>query len=618
MTTQCVQVKLEFGHSASIRNKPSADGFTHDWIVFVRGSEGNDIHHFVEKVIFNLHDSFPKPRRVVKEAPFQLQESGYGGFTMPIEIHLKNREEPKKVQFVYDLFLHVDGDPPVNHVRGEKLTFRNPTEDFRRKLLLSGGVGVLDDGGIPPGASFGLESVGTINSTGATDIRTPSKGKPGTVSANVAQKKLKTTTAPTKDPSKASASKLAKESKEGKMSSKESKSSSKINSKRPSLGSSGSEPTLKRKKEYSLSSKTTKGSEKSSVGNEQSTRKGPSTAKKKKSLAKGGKDKKSDLFLPEITVEHKVKSEPVTKTTLPPFEDEVSTGEVEAPDSPSSKSTGSFSSLPRGRGTGGALETLMAEIADDYEDEEDQEYNMPFKRELPNSSFQTMDNDSSSSGSDFDQIISQMKKETSSKRNEKSVKKETKVEKKSKLDSKAKTDESKKGFSKPKDSDSKSKFTSVKKKGVSNEKGKSSSTKSKALEKKDSKGADSKTKSLSDAKPKKVEKPKPDVKKKSLEGKSKVSENKTKSEGKVKSSDGKSKENAKELEKKANSMNYLYELVDLHKRLMALKDREKLQKVVDLIGETGDFKITDKTFDFDLCSLDKPTVKKLQEYVPPL
>lgn len=61
--SQCVQVKLEFGHSASIRTKPSQEGFTHDWIVFVRGSEGNEIQHFVEKVIFNLHESFPKSRR---------------------------------------------------------------------------------------------------------------------------------------------------------------------------------------------------------------------------------------------------------------------------------------------------------------------------------------------------------------------------------------------------------------------------------------------------------------------------------------------------------------------------------------------------------------------------
>lgn len=51
-----------------------------------------------------------------------------------------HQEEPKKVRFDYDLFLHLEGHPPVNHLRCEKLTFNNPTEEFRRKLLKAGGV----------------------------------------------------------------------------------------------------------------------------------------------------------------------------------------------------------------------------------------------------------------------------------------------------------------------------------------------------------------------------------------------------------------------------------------------------------------------------------------------
>jgi len=58
-----VQVKLELGHRASFRKKPTPEGFTHDWTVFVRGPEGSNIQHFVEKVVFYLHDSFPKPKR---------------------------------------------------------------------------------------------------------------------------------------------------------------------------------------------------------------------------------------------------------------------------------------------------------------------------------------------------------------------------------------------------------------------------------------------------------------------------------------------------------------------------------------------------------------------------
>lgn len=50
------------------------------------------------------------------------------------------QEEPRKVCFNYDLFLNLEGNPPVNHLRCEKLTFNNPTKEFRRKLIKAGGV----------------------------------------------------------------------------------------------------------------------------------------------------------------------------------------------------------------------------------------------------------------------------------------------------------------------------------------------------------------------------------------------------------------------------------------------------------------------------------------------
>lgn len=51
------------GHSAQWRKRPTPEGYTHDWTVLVRGEDGQDIRHFVEKVVFFLHESFPKPRR---------------------------------------------------------------------------------------------------------------------------------------------------------------------------------------------------------------------------------------------------------------------------------------------------------------------------------------------------------------------------------------------------------------------------------------------------------------------------------------------------------------------------------------------------------------------------
>ncbi|XP_076331913.1 ENL/AF9-related superfamily elongation complex transcription factor [Tachypleus tridentatus] len=137
---QCVEVKLELGHRATQKTKPTPEGFTHDWCVFVRGPDKLSIQHFVEKVVFHLHESFPKPKRVIKEPPYQVSESGYAGFMFPIEVYFRNKEEPKKVVLQYDLYLRLEG--PVSNTRAEKLTFQNPTEEFRKKLLKAGGVAV--------------------------------------------------------------------------------------------------------------------------------------------------------------------------------------------------------------------------------------------------------------------------------------------------------------------------------------------------------------------------------------------------------------------------------------------------------------------------------------------
>lgn len=74
----------------------------------------------------------------IKDPPYSLKESGYAGFLLPVDIYLKNREEPKKHSCNYDLILHSSG--PFSSSRKEELIIHNPTEEFRRKLLKGGGV----------------------------------------------------------------------------------------------------------------------------------------------------------------------------------------------------------------------------------------------------------------------------------------------------------------------------------------------------------------------------------------------------------------------------------------------------------------------------------------------
>nr|CAD7398645.1 unnamed protein product [Timema poppensis] len=136
---KCVRVSFEIGHEASLRSKTTVEGFTHDWEVFVKGADNTEIYHFVEKVVFYLHTTFPKPKRVIKDPPYSVKESGYAGFIIPIEIYFKNKDEPKKVRFDYDLNLQSNG-PPISKVVREKYIFPNPSEDLRRRLIKGGGV----------------------------------------------------------------------------------------------------------------------------------------------------------------------------------------------------------------------------------------------------------------------------------------------------------------------------------------------------------------------------------------------------------------------------------------------------------------------------------------------
>jgi YEATS family len=77
---------------------------------------------------------------VIKSPPYEVSESGYGGFEVFIEIYFRNKLEPRKVQFSYDLWLPLDNPEPVVSQRVEKLTFLDPADDFAEKLFKAGGV----------------------------------------------------------------------------------------------------------------------------------------------------------------------------------------------------------------------------------------------------------------------------------------------------------------------------------------------------------------------------------------------------------------------------------------------------------------------------------------------
>uniref|UniRef100_A0A7M4EQY6 MLLT1 super elongation complex subunit n=1 Tax=Crocodylus porosus TaxID=8502 RepID=A0A7M4EQY6_CROPO len=522
-----VQVKLELGHRAQLRKKPTTEGFTHDWMVFVRGPEQCDIQHFVERVVFRLHESFPKPKRVCKEPPYKVEESGYAGFIMPIEVYFKNKEEPKKVCFTYDLFLNLEGNPPVNHLRCEKLTFNNPTKEFRRKLIRAGGVMVMPEGAETvsrPSPDYPM--LPTIPLSAFSD---PKKTKPSHGSKDAS-----------KDSSKVSKPhKVTKEHRERPRKDSESKNSSKDlereqnkplkdSSRKPAenkLPKEEKAPPKAAFKEPKLAVKETKLENTSPKGGPQPESKSsskrpsnvespkPSAKKQKKSSSKGGKnipgtsprtssssypEKKQTKEKTNAKVE-KVKSESEAKEIKKPVEMEESNSEDET----SFKSEGVKSVL-----SSPSNSSSSSDSSSDSDFEPSQNHTQgPLRSMVEDLQSEESDDDDSSSGED----------------------------------------------------------TPVKPNPVSRDS---------RLSLSDSDSDNSADSCLPSREPPPSQKLPP-----------------------------------------ANNKAYTDELVELHRRLMALRERNVLQQIVNLIEETGHFNVTNTTFDFDLFSLDETTVRKLQSYL---
>ncbi|XP_076829764.1 protein AF-9 isoform X2 [Brachyhypopomus gauderio] len=574
-----VQVKLELGHRAQVRKKPTVEGFTHDWMVFVRGPEHSNIQHFVEKVVFHLHESFPRPKRVCKDPPYKVEESGYAGFILPIEVYFRNKEEPKKVRFDYDLFLHLEGHPPVNHLRCEKLTFNNPTEEFRRKLLKAGGqrdphrrssedtkVMVMQEGStslfgqhlkLPtlPSSSLTLNfSDGKKNksfpgskdgsrSASALTITTNSMGSAASLKLNKTSKEHKDKPSKDSKESKSAFRDFGRDSgKVSKDSSKKPKENQPLRDEQPIPKLGFKEPKAMAKEQrlnegsFSGLGQAKRRPAPDDVGHANKKRKGSFSEPPQKMQAYSGlaqphhsekKAVKDKSQVRHVNLRDGELAESRKVSTLRHFQDAQDLNDSDMDDNISTKSdseqpspASSTSSSSSGFGPQHKRQVLG-----------------PLQTVIPD--LQTDDNEEESEEEEDNDVDSDLERPLHT-------------------------------------------HLMHRHRRVSL-----------------SDGSDSENSSASSPLP--HNEPPPLLKASSnqiLEVKSPIKQSK--------------------VDKNKNidcDKAYLDELVELHRRLMALRERHILQQIVNLIEETGHFHITNTTFDFDLCSLDKTTVRKLQSYL---
>lgn len=49
-----------------------SDGHTHEWTVYVKPFDNEDMSNYVKKVQFRLHESYANPNRIVSKPPYEV------------------------------------------------------------------------------------------------------------------------------------------------------------------------------------------------------------------------------------------------------------------------------------------------------------------------------------------------------------------------------------------------------------------------------------------------------------------------------------------------------------------------------------------------------------------
>ncbi|KAK5973490.1 YEATS family protein [Trichostrongylus colubriformis] len=109
VNSRATYVKVLIGHESFALDKPLPNNHRFRWILFVRpiiGSKFTD-RTFLSKVEVELHPTFANPFRVLKEPPFELEETGYASFTPKLIIYF-NTPHAKPYPVQYDMNLKLE------------------------------------------------------------------------------------------------------------------------------------------------------------------------------------------------------------------------------------------------------------------------------------------------------------------------------------------------------------------------------------------------------------------------------------------------------------------------------------------------------------------------------
>lgn len=138
-------------HPFDPENRPAnapAD-HTHQWRVFVKGVNDEDVSYWLRKVQFKLHETYAHSVRTIESPPFEVTETGWGEFEIQIKLYFVPESTEKPQTLWHSLKLHPYGDDiegkrerreKVVSQNYEEVIFNEPVEQFY-DLLTGGGPG---------------------------------------------------------------------------------------------------------------------------------------------------------------------------------------------------------------------------------------------------------------------------------------------------------------------------------------------------------------------------------------------------------------------------------------------------------------------------------------------
>uniref|UniRef100_A0AC35UA65 AHD domain-containing protein n=1 Tax=Rhabditophanes sp. KR3021 TaxID=114890 RepID=A0AC35UA65_9BILA len=117
------------GHSSVKFKKPNNQGHTHSWSICVKNPNGSTVKNkdLFSKVVYLLHQSFPEPKRVSTEPPFELHETGYGSFPMNVEVTFTG----VKRSFLINYDLSLTNGEPATKVSDQKVLVKDAPVKLR-------------------------------------------------------------------------------------------------------------------------------------------------------------------------------------------------------------------------------------------------------------------------------------------------------------------------------------------------------------------------------------------------------------------------------------------------------------------------------------------------------